>query len=71
LRFVDGIDVANSRAQETGDLAVTIPERGGATCPSSEHVAICSKDLFGASFGAKPMEHDGIYGKGMDSRLVE
>jgi hypothetical protein len=47
--------VANSRAQETGDLAVTIPERGGATCPSSEHVAICSKDLFGASFGAKRM----------------
>jgi len=27
--------------------------------------------FFGASFGAKPMEQDGIYGKGVDSRLME
>jgi hypothetical protein len=40
-------------------------------CPSSEHVAILLQRLFGASFGAKPMKQDGIYGKGVDSRLID
>lgn len=34
-------------------------------------VLACSKDFYGASFGAKLMEQDGIYGKGRISRLIE